>query len=86
LGAGGFFAAGGGTEACAEAAAGGRGVAAAVPDGAGRAAGSGAMMLTAGVDAALGNSALVGLPVGTDGGSPAIAPGIDVAGAFQEGA
>ena len=39
-----------------------------VPDGgAGRVAGSGAMMLTAGVDAALGNSALVGLPVGIEG-------------------
>ena len=85
MGAGGFFAAGGGTEAWAEAAAGGFGVAAAVPDGAGRAGGSGAMILTAGVDAALGNSALVGLPVGTDGGSPAIAPGNGIPGAFQPG-
>jgi hypothetical protein len=30
------------------------------------------MMLTGGVEAALGKSALVGLPVGTDGPSPAI--------------
>ena len=48
------------------------------------------MMLTGGVDAALGNSALVGLPVGIVGGSPASAPvaGIAgaVAGAFQTGA
>jgi hypothetical protein len=29
------------------------------------------MMLTGGVEAALGKSALVGLPVGTDGPSPA---------------
>ena len=41
------------------------------------------MMLTAGVDAALGNSALVGLPLGTDDGKAAIAPGIGAAGAFQ---
>ena len=47
--------------------------------------GSGVMMLTAGVLAALGNSALVGLPVGTDAGSPAsgMAAG---GGAFQAGA
>jgi hypothetical protein len=49
------------------------------------------MMLTAGVSAALGNSALVGRPVGTDAGS--IANGVDVdavaatgVGAFQDGA
>ena len=36
--------------------------------------GSGVMMLTGGVDAADGNSALVGLPVGIDGGSAAISP------------
>ena len=44
------------------------------------------MMLTAGVDAALGKSALVGLPVGTDGGNAATAPGIGNGGAFQVGA
>ena len=44
------------------------------------------MMLTAGVEEALGNSALVGLPVGIDGGSPAIAAGAGAAGAFQVGA
>ncbi|CCE05424.1 hypothetical protein BRAS3843_1380044 [Bradyrhizobium sp. STM 3843] len=38
------------------------------------AVGSGAMMLTGGVEAALGNSALVGLPVGIDGTNPAKAP------------
>jgi hypothetical protein len=36
------------------------------------AVGSGVMMLTGGVEAALGNSALVGLPVGTPGTSAAI--------------
>ena len=62
---------------------------AAVGAGAARAAGgSGFMMLMGGVLAALGNSALVGLPVGTDGGSPASSPE-DVAargGAFHDGA
>jgi hypothetical protein len=57
--------------------------------------GSGVMMLTAGVEAAVGNSALVGLPVGTPGGSAATGPGeravADVgaggaAGKFQDGA
>jgi hypothetical protein len=53
--------------------------------------GSGVMMLTAGVDAAVGNSALVGLPVGTAGGSAASGPGSGVgdavaAGAFQDAA
>jgi len=44
-------------------------------------------MLIGGVDEALGNSALVGLPVGIDGGSPASAAVAgDVAGAFQVGA
>jgi hypothetical protein len=47
--------------------------------------GSGVMMLTAGVEAALGKSALVGLPVGIDGES--IATGAAAAkGAFHEGA
>ena len=36
--------------------------------------GSGVMMLTGGVEAALGKSALVGRPVGNDGGSMATAP------------
>ena len=36
--------------------------------------GSGIMMLTGGVEVADGNSALVGLPVGTDGGNAASAP------------
>jgi len=47
--------------------------------------GSGVMMLTGGVEAAEGNSALVGLPVGIDGESAATA-GPVAAGAFQEGA
>ena len=48
--------------------------------------GSGVMMLTGGVEAALGNSALVGLPVGTPGTSAAngVAPG--AVGAFHVGA
>jgi len=64
------------------------------------AAGSGVMMLTAGVEAAVGKSALVGLPVGTPGGSAASGPAAgvaagastdadadtDAAGAFQDGA
>jgi hypothetical protein len=45
--------------------------------------GSGVMMLTAGVEAAVGNSALVGLPVGTDDESAAIGA---AAGAFHDGA
>jgi hypothetical protein len=52
--------------------------------------GSGFMMLTGGVDAALGKSALVGLPVGIVVGSAASAPegGIAgvAAGAFHAGA
>ena len=61
--------------------AGGRGAAgvAAVP-------GSGVMILTGGVEAAEGNSALVGLPVGTPGISAATGPGVGTAGAFQLGA
>jgi hypothetical protein len=46
--------------------------------------GSGVMMLTAGVEAAVGNSALVGLPVGTDGESAAT--GATAAGAFHDAA
>lgn len=94
LGAGGFFAAGGaaGAAACAEAAAGARGAAVAFAAGAACrvvAVGSGFMMLTGGVDEALGNSALVGLPVGIEGGSPLSAAvagiGGTAAGAFQVG-
>ena len=46
--------------------------------------GSGVMMLTGGVEAAVGNSALVGLPVGTDDESAAT--GAAAAGAFHDGA
>ena len=46
--------------------------------------GSGFMMLTAGVEAEVGNSALVGLPVGIDGGSAAIMPA--ACGVFQDAA
>jgi len=48
--------------------------------------GSGDMMLTAGVLAALGNSALVGRPVGIEGGSIAIGELAAKGGAFQDGA
>jgi len=49
--------------------------------------GSGDMMLTAGVLAALGNSALVGRPVGSDAGSIAIGElTAATGGAFQDGA
>lgn len=47
------------------------------------------MMLTGGVFAELGNSALVGRPVGIDGGSAATNPaadGVAPAGAFQDAA
>ena len=47
--------------------------------------GSGVMMLTGGVEAEVGNSALVGLPVGSDGGSAAIMPGA-ACGVFQDAA
>jgi hypothetical protein len=53
-------------------------------DGAAAGPGSGVMMLTAGVEAAVGNSALVGLPVGTDGESAAT--GAAAAGAFHDAA
>jgi hypothetical protein len=53
---------------------------------AGAEVGSGVMMLTAGVDAADGKSALVGLPVGTDGGSAATDAGVEASGMFQDGA
>src|SRR5215218_11330876 len=91
-GAGGGFLA----TACAcggAAAAGGRGAAgnagAAVADddgfGAAPSGGSDVMMLTGGVDAAVGKSALVGLPVGMDGGSAAIMP-VGACGAFHDAA
>jgi hypothetical protein len=46
------------------------------------------MMLTGGVDDADGNSALVGLPVGIEGGGAAISPvpAAAIAGAFHDGA
>jgi hypothetical protein len=46
--------------------------------------GSAVMMLTAGVEDALGNSALVGRPVGME--VPSIATGLTGGGAFQDGA
>lgn len=46
-------------------------------------AGSAVMMLTGGVEAALGNSALVGLPVGSPGTSAATGGTGGAAGAFQ---
>jgi len=47
--------------------------------------GSGVMMLMGGVEAAVGNSALVGLPSGIDGGSAATGAGA-AAGMFHDGA
>ena len=47
------------------------------------ATGSGVMMLTGGVEAALGNSALVGLPVGTPGISAATEAPTGAGGVFQ---
>jgi hypothetical protein len=51
--------------------------------GAGAAGGSAAMMLTGGVEAALGNSALVGRPVGTPGIRAATGGTAGGTGAFQ---
>jgi hypothetical protein len=48
--------------------------------------GSGVMMLTGGVEAALGKSALVGLPVGTPGTSAATGAAAGAGGAFHVGA
>ena len=88
LGFGGFLAAastgavvGVGDEAlAAEAGARGAGGVAAGP-------GSGVMMLTGGVEAAVGNSALVGLPVGIFGARAATAPAAAAgAGAVHDGA
>ena len=75
-----------------EAATGGRGVAGTFaaggadrePGGGVVAVGSGVMMLMGGVEAAVGNSALVGRPVGIDGDS--IATGAPAGGAVQSGA
>ena len=50
------------------------------------AVGSGVMMLTGGVEAAEGKSALVGLPVGIVGASVATGPGAAAAGIFHCGA
>ena len=49
------------------------------------AVGSGVMMLTAGVEAAVGNSALVGLPVGIVIGAATATGPMEGAGAFQPG-
>ena len=65
----------GGVAAAGRGAAGDAGAAAARGFGAAPSGGSGVMMLTGGVEAAVGNSALVGLPVGIDGGSAATSPG-----------
>ena len=88
---GGFLAAacacvGAGGAAAGRGAAGAAGTAAA-DDGFGAApsGGSGVMMLTGGVEAEVGNSALVGLPVGNDGGSAAIMPAA-ACGVFQDDA
>jgi type V secretory pathway adhesin AidA len=90
FGAGGFLAAASAGEAVADGvAAGGRGTGApaAAADGTAR-LGSGVMMLTGGIEAELGKSAVVGLPVGIDGGSAATTPGASAAcgGAFHDGA
>ena len=49
------------------------------------AGGSGFMMLTGGIEAEVGKSALVGLPVGIENGSDATGPAA-AAGAFHDGA
>lgn len=49
------------------------------------AAGSDVMMLTGGIEADDGNSALVGLPVGAAGCSPANAAAAELAGAAEPG-
>jgi hypothetical protein len=92
-GGGGFLAAvcaggdAGGVAAAGRGAGGDAGAAAADDGGFGAApsSGSGVMMLTGGVEAEVGNSALVGLPVGMDGGSAAIRP-VAACGAFQDDA
>ena len=87
-----FFAAAGGAAGtggggAAAAGAGRAGVVAGAPGGFDPVPGSGVMMLTAGVLAELGNSALVGRPVGIDAGN--IANGVVddvICGAFQDAA
>ena len=97
FGAGGFLAAASAGDAAAVVADAGRGAGtgaaeaaasgARPADGAGALPGSGVMILTGGVDAADGKSALVGLPVGTGDGSAAISPGAAAGGGpFQDGA
>jgi hypothetical protein len=78
---------GGAAAAGGRGAAGNAGAAAADDDGFGAApsGGSDVMMLTGGVDAEVGKSALVGLPVGTDAGSAAIMP-LAACGAFHDDA
>ena len=49
------------------------------------AAGSGVMMLTGGMDAEVGNSALVGLPVGTDAGIAGMPGTAEIAAAAAAG-
>ena len=89
FGAGGFLAAAcaGGDVAAGRAGAGDAGAAAVDGGGFGAApsGGSGFMMLIGGVDAEVGNSALVGLPVGTEAGSAAIMP-VAACGAFHDAA
>ena len=80
VGAGAAAGGGGATERAAVA-----GAAAGAAFGAAPSGGSGFMMLTAGVEAEVGNSALVGLPVGIDGGSAAIMPAAPC-GLFQDDA
>lgn len=92
--AGGFLAAvaagdgagAGGVAAVTERGGDGEAGAAAAAGGDGFAGGSGVMMLTGGVEAEVGNSALVGLPVGTDDGSAATRPAAFCPGAFHEDA
>ena len=78
----------GGVAATERGAAGDAGAAAVADDGFGVApsGGSGVMMLTGGVEAEVGNSALVGFPVGWDGGSAAIMPAAVCGGAFHDAA
>ena len=88
---GGFLAAacaGGDAAAAGRGAAGDAGAVAVDDDGFGAApsGGSGVMMLTGGVEAEVGNSALVGLPVGSDGGSAATMPVVAACGAFHDDA
>ena len=89
FGAAGFFAAASAGAAAAPGRGDGIGAFAAAGDAGGRGAdavvpGSGVMMLTGGVEAAEGKSALVGLPDGIDGAR--VATGAIVTGAFHDGA